>query len=150
MKKYFLLLNEDTLEVYVSQPLKNKPVNSIEFFENSFIKAGFNVYPNPTSVIEKATQEEIDFFNDALIPNTISQMKFRMQLILSGISLESIYETINSIEDKTTRDIILTKFDYADVMERNDESLLQMATIMGISKEQVNQIFINGNNIQEK
>lgn len=103
-----------------------------------------------TDLIEGATKEEIDAFNDALIPNTISQMKFRMQLILSGISLESIYESINAIQDKTTRDIILTKFDYADVMERNDESLLQMASIMGITKEQINQIFINGNNIQDK
>lgn len=102
-----------------------------------------------TNFVESATKEGIDDFNDALIPNAISQMKFRMELILSGISLESIYDTINSIEDKTTRDIILTKFDYADVMERNDESLLQMASIMGITKEQINQIFINGNNLNK-
>lgn len=60
MKKYFLLLNEETLEVYVSQPLATQPENSIEFFENTFVKAKFNQYPNPTAVVEGMSEEEIN------------------------------------------------------------------------------------------
>ena len=59
-KRYFCLLNSETLEVYVTQPLDFAPENSIEYFENNFSKAVFNQYPNPTSVIEEKSTSEIN------------------------------------------------------------------------------------------
>lgn len=57
--KYYQLLNLETLEVFVSQDLDKQPENSIAFFENSFLKCGFDQYPNPNNIIESASIEEI-------------------------------------------------------------------------------------------
>ena len=57
--KYYQLLNSETLEVFVSQDLENKPENSIAFFENNFLKCAFDQYPNPNNIVESATIEEI-------------------------------------------------------------------------------------------
>jgi len=59
MERYFILANSQSLEV-VSAPFETQPENSILYFVNSFTKPIFNVYPNPTNVIEGATQLEID------------------------------------------------------------------------------------------
>jgi hypothetical protein len=57
--KYYQLLDANTLEVFVSQDLENKPENSIEFFANDFKKCGFDKYPNPTTVIELISEIEL-------------------------------------------------------------------------------------------
>lgn len=57
MNRYFLLLNENTLEVYLSELLDVEPENSILFFENNFQLPVFDRYPNPTAVIEGMTPE---------------------------------------------------------------------------------------------
>lgn len=57
--RYFLLLNPQTLEVYVSEPLEVQPKNSVLFFANNFVKAVFDSYP-PNTVIEGMTLSEIN------------------------------------------------------------------------------------------
>lgn len=96
-------------------------------------------------IIETATATEIIDFNKNSVPPTISRMKFRIQLILMGISISSIYEAIEAITDQDMKDIILTKFECAVVIERSDVSLNQMAQQLGISQQQLDDIFIQGN-----
>lgn len=63
MKRYWQILNPDTRECYLSQPMAEAPENSVEFKEgvnNLFRKPVFDVYPSPTQVIEGITQQEID------------------------------------------------------------------------------------------
>jgi len=120
----------------------------LELKLKSFIKPIIN--ESFDDIIEGATEEEIAQISDMNIPQTISQMRFRMQLILLGISIESIYQKINSIEDETMRQIIYTKFEYAQEFERKDKSLNLMAQMMELTKEQVDQIFIDADKIQEK
>jgi len=57
--KYYQLLDLDTLEVFISEDLENKPENSIEFFANNFIKCGFDKYPNPKNIIDLISESEI-------------------------------------------------------------------------------------------
>jgi hypothetical protein len=66
MERYFILKNLETLEVYCA-PNGTQPENSLPFFANNFVKACFDVYPNPTTVIEGATTEEIDFYNNEIL-----------------------------------------------------------------------------------
>jgi hypothetical protein len=57
--RYYQLLNSATLEVFVSLEMKTQPQNSLLYEPNNFVKACFDQYPNPTAIVEGATEEEI-------------------------------------------------------------------------------------------
>ena len=94
--------------------------------------------------IEGATAEEIEQSNKKIVPESISQMKLRKQLILSGISITSIDTMIQSLPEPN-KSIIYTMWEYAVVFDRNNPELNQMAYALGITQEQLDYIFINGN-----
>ena len=81
------------------------------------------------------------------IPQTISKMKLRMQLILSGIPLSSIYAAIEQIPDSVQKEIVLTKWEHAVTFDRTDETLNGMAQMLGMTQEQLDIIFIEGNKL---
>ena len=95
--------------------------------------------------IEGATEEEIEEYQKSLIPPTISQMNLRLQLIAENISIASVYDTIEQIPDAITKETIYTKWEYALIFERADQTLNQMAQMLNVSQEQLDRIFINGN-----
>lgn len=96
--------------------------------------------------IEGATPEEIAEANKPIVPESISQMKLRKQLILSGISIASIDALIQSLP-QPNRDIIYTMWEYAVVFDRNNPELNAMAQMLQITSEQLDEIFINGNQL---
>jgi hypothetical protein len=59
MKRYFILGNPDTLEVCLTLPTETQPENSLPFDVVNFHKPVFNQYPNPTAIVEGATEDEI-------------------------------------------------------------------------------------------
>lgn len=79
------------------------------------------------------------------VPPTISQMNLRLQLIAENIPISYIYETIDKIPDVITKETIYTKWEYALIFERTDQTLNQMAQMLNVSQEQLDKIFINGN-----
>ena len=99
---------------------------------------------NGADFIEGATPEEIAELNNPIVPESISQMKLRKQLILSGISISSIDALIQSLP-QPNRDLIYTMWEYAVVFDRNNPELNAMAQMLNISSEQLDEIFINGN-----
>ena len=92
----------------------------------------------------KATPEEIAEANKPIVPESISQMKFRKQLILSGISIASIDSLIQSLP-QPNRDLIYTMWEYAVVFDRSNPELNAMSQMLQITSEQLDDIFINGN-----
>ena len=90
------------------------------------------------------TPEEIAEANKPIVPESISQMKLRKQLILSNISIASIDALIQSLP-QPNRDLIYTMWEYAVVFDRNNAELNSMAKMLNISQEQLDDIFINGN-----
>ena len=96
---------------------------------------------------EGATAEEMAEEKKLIVPGSISQMKLRMQLILSGISIASIYAMIEQIPDQMQKELIYAKWEYAVIFDRNDATLNQMVQLLGITSEQLDDIFINGNKL---
>ena len=94
--------------------------------------------------IIESTPEEIAEANKSIVPESISQMKLRKQLVLSGISIASIDALIQSLP-QPNRDLIYTMWEYAVVFDRNNPELNAMAEMLNISQEQLDNIFINGN-----
>ena len=82
-----------------------------------------------------------------IVPESISQMKLRIQLILSGISIASIYAMIEQIPDQLRKELIYAKWEHAVIFDRNDATLSQMAKRLRITSEQLDDIFINGNKL---
>lgn len=121
----------------------NIPENKIEV---NVLYTGNYLFPkwNSTQWIEGATTEEIAELNKTIVPESISQMKLRKQLILSGIAISSIDALIQSLP-QPNRDLIYTMWEYAVVFDRNNPELNAMAQMLNISSEQLDEIFINGN-----
>lgn len=111
---------------------------------------GYTEYPEEPQgmdfqVIDKTpTPEEIEQANKLIVPESISQMKLRKQLILSGFSIASIDALIQSLP-QPNRDLIYTMWEYAVVFDRHNPELNAMAEMLGVTQEQLDEIFINGN-----
>jgi len=90
--RYFLLLNPQTLEVYVSEPLEVQPENSVLFFANNFVKTVFDTYP-PNTVIEGATTEEIN-------ASKTKEYLAKIQQMYSSMWLSSLSRATNKVGSK--------------------------------------------------
>lgn len=97
-----------------------------------------------TKEVIDLTPEEIAEANKPIVPESISQMKLRKQLILSGISIASIDALIQSLP-RPNRDLIYTMWEYAVVFDRSNPELIGLAQMLGLTSEQLDEIFINGN-----
>ena len=96
------------------------------------------------------TTEEIEAYNKSLIPKTISRMKFIIQVFLTtGVMYEDIVLFIQNMNfDQAQKYVILTRLRSATHFDRYSNDLLTIAQMMGITSEQLDSIFINGNLIE--
>lgn len=97
----------------------------------------------------EGTPEEIAEVNKPIIPEEISAMRLKLQLFDMGITDQDIFEDIDSIPDSmfSTADKEKAKIKYktAVTFERTNGELNFIATMEGLTQEQVDEIFINGN-----
>ena len=146
------------------QPAQCFPIEWIEnnydnFINGAFVKdwvlapkyEGSFLFPkwNGTEYYEGATPEEIAEANKPIVPQTISAMRLKLQLFDMGITDQDIFEDIDSIPEVmfSTADKEKAKIMYktATSFERTDGKLNFVATMEGLTQEQVDEIFINGN-----
>lgn len=135
-KPIFTSDREDLIDFYTSQGYEICPI----IYNGNFI----NPIWNGSEWIEGATPEEIAEVNKSKVPESISQMKLRKQLIISGISIASIDDLIQTLP-QPNRDLIYTMWEYAVVFDRSNPELNGMAQMLGLTSEQLDDIFINGN-----
>ena len=135
-KPYAQTSREDFAQKYLSEGCEEVSV----LYNGNFIDPIWN----GTTFIEGATPEEIAEANKPIVPESISQMKLRKQLIISGISIASIDALIQSLP-QPNKDLIYTMWEYAVVFDRHNPELNAMAEMLGITQEQLDEIFINGN-----
>ena len=99
--------------------------------------------------IIESTPEEIAEANKPKIPQTISAMRLKLQLFDLGITDQDIFDDIDSIPEVmfSTADKEKAKIMYktATSFERTNGELNFIATMEGLTQEQVDEIFINGN-----
>lgn len=122
---YICLENQSKIDIHLT-----------EMFVSPFFDFQSNSY------YEGATSEEIASM--IVVPDSISQMKLRKQVILSGISIASIDALIQSLP-QPNRDLIYTMWEYALVFDRHNPELKAMAQMLNITQQQLDEIFINGN-----
>jgi len=137
-----ILIGRYTVDsIYIDQSWTMTSVQLIE--EHGFIKPRLNF--NLQEWEEGATEEEIEADRRLQIPDPISRMRLKMQLIRMGISLGSILDAIGQITDEMQRDLTFTMWNDAVTFDRYDPQLNAMAAMMGITQEQLDYIFTEGN-----
>ena len=127
---YICLENESKIDIHLK-----------EMFVSPFFDFQSNSY------YEGATSEEIASM--IVVPDSISQMNLKIQLLLRNIEIQDIVDTINSIPEvmfsTIDKQIAIIKFNEAVSYDRYNADLNLVATLMGLSQEDLDEIFINGN-----
>lgn len=98
---------------------------------------------------EGATPQEILEASKPIVPQEISAMDLKLQLFDLGITDQDIFDDIDSIPDSmfpaSEKQKAKIKYQTAAKFERHNADLNLVATMEGITQEQLDQIFINGN-----
>ncbi len=143
MNRYFILRNSETLEV-IGAPFETQPSNSLPYEINNFLKPCFDVYPNPTTVIEGATEEEIAQANKPIVPEIITRRQFKIALAVLGKNEEDILNGINQLPEPT-KTIALISYTEAGTFERSNPELIFVGkTFLQMTDEQIDNIFTIG------
>lgn len=140
-RPYAQTSREDFAQKYLDESCLEVPV----LYKGGFIDPIWN----GTAFVEGATPEEIAEANKPIVPEEISAMRLKIQLFDMGITDEDIFEDIDSIPDTmfsfAEKEKAKIKYKTAVTFERTNGELNFIATMEGLSQEQVDKIFINGN-----
>ena len=77
----------------------------------------------------------------------ISARQIRLWLIDHGFTLSQVEEAINTIEDPVVREKTLVEWEYAPYIEKTHELLLQLASILNLTEQDVNMAFIEASTL---
>ncbi|WP_339834945.1 hypothetical protein [uncultured Flavobacterium sp.] len=125
-----------------------KKVNKIEI--DGVFQADLSNYPldkwNVLTTILQGEEYLIELEYIGIVPYEISQINLRKQLILNNISIKSIDALIQTLPNPD-RELIYTMWEYAVVFDRDSEELNQMAQMLGVTSEKLDELFINGNKL---
>ena len=82
-----------------------------------------------------------------IIPETVSARQIRLWLIENNISLSSVETAINGIVDDKLREKTLVEWEYAPYVERNHPLLETLASVLGLTNEQIDAGFIQASKL---
>jgi hypothetical protein len=86
-------------------------------------------------------EEQIQSLKSSIIGVRISARQIRLWLIQNGVSLQSVTDAINTIEDPVLRDTISIEWEYAPYIEKNHPMLIPLAQILGLNEADVYRAF---------
>jgi len=75
------------------------------------------------------------------IPVSVTSRQIRLALLYSGISLSVIDAAINSMPEPT-KSVARVTWDYSTLVFRNNPMIATMQPALGLTKEQIDQLFI--------
>lgn len=95
---------------------------------------------------ENATQEEID---EATKPTVAEEVQlWRIRTILKVLGMEQVVEiALNSLQDPQKTGALYI-WNYGTTVERNSQTVQLLQSVLGLTSEQVDDIFIQAQNIQ--
>lgn len=111
--------------------------------ESSELYAGYLDYlKNDEEIL--STDYVLDFENKPEVPQIVTNAQFRLALIESGQSISNINAFINS-QDEPLKDVLNSLWEYANHFERQNPQLIGMAQLLGLTSEQLDDLFILAN-----
>lgn len=91
---------------------------------------------------EGATEEELSAAKKASVPETVSRRQLRLALAFAEFDLSQIDQQINGLPEPN-RTFALIAWNDAVVFERKDALLNQLAGQLGLSEDNLDDLFIN-------
>lgn len=83
------------------------------------------------------TADELQANFKATVPKTITMRQIRLVLIQSGL-----LDTVNNAIANSTDEVMKVEWEYSDEVKRDWESLNTMATALGLTEKQLDDLFI--------
>jgi len=147
--------------------MKARIINGVEFgrvFTNEFLEENLDktvngqlvsewqlteILPNPTYKQPEWTGSEwVEAYVETIeVSNEVHNFKFRLALIHFGVLPSSIDLAISQIQNSTVQEQLYSLWNFAPVLERNDNKLIGMATQFEIDSQTLDQIFLYANSI---
>jgi len=75
------------------------------------------------------------------VPESVTAIQIRMRLIQTGVGTDAIDESINRIEDATTRALVRAWWEYEYPLRRNSPMLALWAVACGFSDAEIDDLF---------
>ena len=136
-------ISKSTGKIYlngVEIPLDDSTIEFQQYLEDKDI-VGFQYV--------ESTEQEIAEANKTIVTEEISAMRLKLQLFDMGITDQDIFDDIDSIPEVmfsvADKEKAKIKYKTAVTFERENGELNFVATMEGLTQEQVDEIFINGN-----
>lgn len=97
--------------------------------------------------IEGATAEEIEALSIETVPEKISKLQLKVQLVMMGYDLQLIEDAIKQLTEPQ-RTIAMLAWTDATNIHRDNSFITMVAQILQLTEKQVDQIFIEGDKIK--
>ena len=138
-----IIVNRIVGHIDGSYPIIDNPIEydvTKEVMTKEEVIDDINQVVNVVYTVRAKTQEELIADFKAIVPQTITPRQARLILLQ--------YELLDDIEEliKTNRAISIW-WEYSLDIQRNDERLLEFATIAGIAPEQLDGMFLDGSKL---
>jgi hypothetical protein len=75
------------------------------------------------------------------VPQSVDNAQARMALIKSGISIATVDAAIQAIPDAVERELAYAQWEYRATVRRDSELLVSLAGAIGLTNEQVDDLF---------
>jgi hypothetical protein len=99
------------------------------------------LHPDLFEISEDEIPKEHQFVNPSFTIESVTKLQLKLALIDFGIMPSSVLFAINQIQNETVREMFLTLWTDAVFFERNDPSLISMASTLGLKSEQIDGLF---------
>lgn len=135
---------QDWVELTITRlpdPLYNSNTQTLEYTEYADLDNFLWIQKN---YIRDLTHQEIED-RKPKPPTTCTPRQFRLSLINSNISIQTIETMLNSIQDVKEREIALVEWEYSLEIKREHPLISSFASQLGISESQLDDIFILAN-----
>lgn len=122
---------------YEAQPVIDDWTQDVE--QDKFATLENGVYTIKYRVLPK-TEDEIVEYRKSQVPKSITPLQAKLQLLKLGL-LDEVEALVTG--DRTAQ----LYWEYASVIERDNEILLMMAEQLGLTSEQVDEMFIDASKL---
>lgn len=144
-------------KLYILFEADGKVTGSNYFKEGEQPELSTDVLPTETYILmcfdrvnkvyyEGATEEELAAAKKASVPETVSRRQLRLALAFAEFDLSQIDQQINGLPEPN-RTFALIAWNDAVVFERNDVLLNQLAGQLGLSEDNLDDLFINASKL---
>lgn len=84
---------------------------------------------------------EISTISPVIPGQRVSATQIRLWLIQNNITLQNVYDAINTIPDPITRESVLAQWEYAPYIEKNHPMIEPLASALGLSSYDIERAF---------